>query len=195
MSKNADAGAAVDFHGSADLILAEDRQAMESIDAAEVEAFMAAVLSAGTVFCVGVGRVALSLSAMVKRFNHIGIDCFMVGDLSEPHAGEGDLLVVGSGSGESVIPVAIAKVAKAKGVRIAYIGANPESTVGKLADVVVRIRVKTKLNRPDEIPSRQIMSSLFEQSLLLFADAVALTIARRKSLDLASLWRRHANLE
>lgn len=184
-----------DFASCAELILSEDATAIKHIDSREADEFMRAIDNAGKVFCVGVGRVALSLSAMVKRFNHLGIDAFMVGDLSEPHAGEGDLLVVGSGSGESAIPVSIAKVAKAKGVTIAYVGANPDSSIGKMADVIVRIPVRTKLNRPDEIPSNQIMSSLFEQALLLFADAVALSIARRKGLDLASLWHRHANLE
>lgn len=187
--------AAADFASCAELILSEDANAVRHIDAGEADAFMRAVEDAEKVFCVGVGRVALSLSAMVKRLNHLDIDAFMVGDLSEPHAGERDLLVVGSGSGESVIPVAIARVAKTKGVKIAYVGSNPDSSVGKMANLVVRIPVKTKLNRPDEIPSGQIMSSLFEQTLLLFADAVALSIARRKELDLASLWRRHANLE
>lgn len=177
------------------LVLSELREALGSIEPAEVDRFIQALLEAKTVFCVGVGRVALSLAAMVKRINHLGLHAYMVGDLSEPAAGPGDLLVVGSGSGESVVPVAIAGVAKKKGARIAYIGSNPDSSVGKMADLTVRIRVKTKLNRLDEIQSKQIMSSLFEQSLLLFADSVALCISRRQGIDLPSLWQRHANLE
>ena len=48
----------------------------------------------------------------------------------------------------------------------------------------------------DEISSRQVMSSLFEQSLLLLADMVALLIVDRKQIsDLHALWKKHANLE
>ena len=48
----------------------------------------------------------------------------------------------------------------------------------------------------DEISSSQVMSSLFEQSLLLLADMVALLIVDRKQIsDLHALWKKHANLE
>ena len=40
------------------------------------------------------------------------------------------------------------------------------------------------------------MSSLFEQSLLLLADTVAMMIVEEKEIiDLHALWRKHANLE
>ena len=40
------------------------------------------------------------------------------------------------------------------------------------------------------------MSSLFEQSLLLLGDMIALLIVDKEGItDLHSLWRKHANLE
>lgn len=176
-------------------VLAEVCQALGSIDTAQTAALIDALAGAKTVFCLGVGRVGLSIAAMVKRLNHLGLVAYMVGDLSEPAATPDDLLLIASGSGETAIPVAIAEVAKGKGVPIAYIGSNLDSRIAKMAATTVRIPVRTKLARPDEIPSAQIMSSLFEQALLLFADVVALAYARKTRLDLPSLWRRHANLE
>lgn len=178
-----------------ELVLAEVANALASVADAETEAFIAALERAETIFCLGVGRVGLAVSAMVKRLNHIGMTAYMVGDLSEPAATDRDLLVIASGSGESAIPVAIAAVAREKGVPIAYIGSNMGSRVARMAAVSVRIPVSTKLALADEIPSGQIMSSLFEQSVLLYGDIVALAYSRRKGLDLRALWRRHANLE
>ncbi|MDR0362715.1 MAG: sugar isomerase [Planctomycetota bacterium] len=178
-----------------ELVLREVGTALESVADAETEAFMAALERAETIFCLGVGRVGLAVSAMVKRLNHLGLSAYMVGDLSEPAATDKDLLVIASGSGESAIPVAIAAVAGGKGVPIAYIGSNMNSRVARMAAVKVRIPVGTKLALPDEVPSGQIMSSLFEQSVLLYGDIVALAYSRRKGLDLHALWRRHANLE
>lgn len=61
---------------------------------------------------------------------------------------------------------------------------------------VMRIPCRTKLALPDEIESAQIMSSLFEQSLLLLLDAAALMIMQEKEIDdVDSLWEKHANLE
>lgn len=183
------------FQRQYELILSEIRTAMEAVAPDQVEAFVEAVLAAQQVFVIGVGRVMLSMRAMAKRLNHLGIKAFCVGDVNEPAITENALLVIGSGSGESVVPLAIAKVAKQHGAKIAHIGSNANSTLAPITDVFVRIPVKTKLNLPDEIQSRQIMSSLFEQSLYVFADSVALLIAERRGLGVNSLWRHHANLE
>ncbi len=178
------------------LILNEIRTALEAVDEKQAGAFADTVLAAEKVFFTGVGRVALSLQAMVKRLNHLGVQAWFVGDLAEPAITERDLLVVGSGSGESVVPVAIAGVAKKHGARIAHIGSNPDSSLRPLTDIFVRIPVQTRLNREGEIPSQQIMTSLFEQALYVFGDAVALMIMGRKGItDLSDLWERHANLE
>jgi 6-phospho-3-hexuloisomerase len=184
------------FRESWSLILAEIHRALEAVEEAQVEALVDALLAAEKVFLTGVGRVALSLQAMVKRLNHLEVPAWFVGDLSEPAITEKDLLLVGSGSGESVVPVAIAGVAKKHGARIAHIGSNPESSLRPLADVFVRLPVPTRLRRSDEIPSQQIMTSLFEQALYVLADAVSLIILERKGItDLSALWQHHANLE
>ncbi len=118
-----------------------------------------------------------------------------MGEITEPAITPNDLLIVGSASGESLFPVAIAKKAKALGAKVAWIGSNQESSAAGLADYIVRIPVQSKLGRPDELKSIQPMTSLFEQSLLLYGDALARVIADRKSLDLKGLWQYHANLE
>lgn len=183
------------FKESYTLVIEEIDRALAAVDEAQVDEFVKALVDAEKVFVIGVGRVMLSLQAMAKRFNHLGIRTFCVGDINEPAITENDLLIVGSGSGESAVPVAIARIAKKHNAKIAHIGSNPNSSLKPLTDIFVRVPVKTKLNLEDEIDSSQIMSSLFEQSLYVLADAVALCIVRRGNLDVKSLWRLHANLE
>lgn len=177
------------------LVTEEINTALNLVDAQEVEEMVAMIGAAEKVFTIGVGRVLLMLQAFTKRLNHLGIDAYCVGDINEPAITERDLLIVGSGSGESAIPVTIARIAKRYGAKIIQIGSNPQSSVGELADLCVRIPCRTKLNLAGEIPSQQPMSSLFEQSLLLLGDIVAGMIIRKKGLDLKSLWQKHANLE
>lgn len=188
-------GFCIRFAESRDIVLSETRTALESIDPEEAAVLTQAMAKAGTLFFLGVGRVGLSAAALVKRLNHVGLRAYLVGDLSEPAATPNDLLVLASGSGESAIPVAIAEVAYRKGVPIAYIGSNLNSRIAGLARYRLRIPVRTKLALADEIPSQQIMSSLFEQTLLLLGDVLALAYSRQQGLDLHSLWRCHANLE
>ncbi len=178
------------------LILKELETALSAVSDAEVERLVEAILKAEKVFVVGLGRVLLSLQAFVKRLNHLGVRAWFVGEINEPAITPRDLLIVGSGSGESAVPVAIAGIAWKRGATTALVGSNAASTLARMVDVFVRVPVRTKLARADEIPSRQIMSSLFEQCLLIIADAIALRIVERKSItDLTSLWELHANLE
>lgn len=184
------------FREHSDLILAEIGRALAAVDDEQVRILIDAILGSEKVFVVGVGRVLLCLQAFVKRLNHLGIGAWFVGEINEPAIGPRDLLIVGSGSGESVVTLAIARIARQHGARIAHIGSNPQSSMKPLADNFLRIPVSTRLELPGEIPSRQIMTSLFEQCLLILGDAIALEIAERRQVgDIHSLRRFHANLE
>lgn len=168
---------------------------MAAVNEGSVERLVDMLLDSEQVFVIGVGRVMLEIQAFAKRLNHLGIGAHCVGDINEPAITSRDVLVVASGSGESAIPVAIAKIARRHGAGIIHIGSNPNSSLAPLSDLFVRIPTKTKLQLAGELESKQIMSSLFEQSLLMLGDAVALMIAERKRLAADELWRHHANLE
>ena len=178
------------------LMIAEECQrALQKIDEEQSQQLVEAILNADEVFFIGVGRVMLSLQAICKRFAHFGIKAHCVGEITEPAITDKDLLIVGSGSGETLFPVAIAQKAKKIGTKVAWIGSNQESTIAKLANYKVRIPVQSKLNKPDELHSQQPMTSLFEQTLLLYGDSLAMEIMERKGLQFENLWKYHANLE
>lgn len=178
------------------LMIAEECQkALQKIDEEQSQQLVEAILNADEVFFIGVGRVMLSLQAICKRFAHFGIKAHCVGEITEPAITDKDLLIVGSGSGETLFPVAIAQKAKKIGAKVAWIGSNQESTIAKLADYKVRIPVQSKLNKSDELHSQQPMTSLFEQTLLLYGDSLAMEIMERKGLQFENLWKYHANLE
>ncbi|MBQ8994378.1 MAG: SIS domain-containing protein [Oscillospiraceae bacterium] len=183
------------YEKNKDLILKEIDDILSKVEPEQTQEFIHLLLSSRRVFFIGVGRVLLSLEAMAKRFAHIGIETHVVGDITEPAMGKEDLLVVGSGSGESVVPVAIAKRAKEIGGKIVHIGSNPNGTIAKMADLQVRIPAATKLSLPDEVRSEQPMTSLFEQCLFIYGDIVAALIIEQEGLDVHSLWDTHANLE
>jgi len=183
------------FYETCDLILQECQEALRRIDPNSVYALIDLLLKADKVFYIGVGRVLFALQAMGKRLNHLGIKTYQVGEVNEPAITAKDVLIVGSGSGESLIPVAIAKKAKSFHATIVHIGSNPESSLKSITDLMIRIPVQTKLNLSDELPSKQPMTSIFDQALFLFSDALSAIIVERKGLDIKTLWAFHANLE
>lgn len=169
--------------------------ALQAIDVGTVNSYLEILLSAKRVFFVGVGRVLLSLEAIAKRYAHLGIQTVVVGQITEPAITPEDVLVVGSGSGETLYPLRIAEKAKSVGARVIHIGSNPKSSMSIFEDLFVRIPVESRAKQADEIHSRQPMTSLFEQALLLFGDTTAMMIMEEKNLNLDSLWEFHANLE
>lgn len=185
----------VNYTETAEVVLEELRRSLFSIAPDSVEKLIAAVLKANQVFFVGVGRVMLSLQAIAKRWYHLGIQTHCVGEITEPAITGQDLLIVGSGSGTSLFPLAIAKKAHSLGAHIVHIGSNPNSPMKDISDFMVRIPVRTKCYLEDEISSSQPMTTLFEQSLLLLGDIIAKMIVERKNINMDSLWRCHANLE
>lgn len=177
-------------------VLSELELVFSQVDEQSVVTLAEAICNAEKVFVVGVGRVLLMMQAFVKRLNHLGIEANFVGAIDEPAITDRDLLIVGSGSGESAIPLAIIKIAHRYHAHIIHIGSNIHSSMSEYEDAFVRIPCRTKLNLEDEIDSSQVMSSLFEQSLLLLGDMVAMMIVEKKQItDLHALWKKHANLE
>jgi 6-phospho-3-hexuloisomerase len=177
------------------LVLGELQTALASIDGSEAEELVSRLIASRKVFVVGVGRVMLSMQAFAKRLAHLGIDAHCVGEITEPAITSEDLLIAASGSGESIFPKEIARKAKSLGATVIHIGSNSESGMKPYCDGMLRIPTRTKLNIPGEIPSAQPMSSLFEQSLFILGDVIAMIIIEKKGLDLRSLWAYHANLE
>lgn len=178
------------------LVLGELQDTLPTISEEEFSDLVDQMMVPGRrVLVMGVGRVLISLKAWVKRMKHLGIDINYVGDETELPVHEGDLLIVGSSSGESKLPVAIAKIAKGLGVHVAYVGCMPDSTIAKMADSRLLLRGRTKFPTANEYPSKQPMSTLFEQELYLLGDVIALEIMERRGWTEEDVKDRHANLE
>ena len=183
------------YSNTCELVSNEIRQTLSCVDTDQLERLIDKILGSEKVFFVGVGRVMLSLQAIAKRLAHLGIATHIVGEITEPALTDKDLLIVGSGSGMTLFPVAIARKAKAIGASVVHVGSNPRSDMAEIADFMVRIPVRTKLYLPDEVDSQQPMTSLFEQTLLVLGDVVAKMIIEQRQINLKDLWQHHANLE
>ena len=177
-------------------ILAELEQAMATLKEEEMDRLVEAMMQPGRrVLIVGVGRVLLSMKAWVKRMRHLDIDINYVGSETEEAIRPGDLLVVASGSGESIFPVAIARKAKELGAEIAYVGCTVGSSAEELSDLRVVLSGRTKQSGTGGFATIQPMSTLFEQQLFLLGDALSLEMMDRRGWSEAEIVAHHANLE
>lgn len=186
---------ALGYEAASEQVLVELHNSLASVNAKEINQLIDEVLQARRVFFAGAGRTLLSLQAIAKRWAHLGIDAHVVGEITEPAMTTKDILIAGSCGGTAMLPVGVAQKARAIGARVVHIGSNSSGPLRDIADFMVRIPVRTKLELEDEIDSRQPMTSLFEQSLLLLGDIVAMMMIDRRGLVMKQLWENHANLE
>jgi len=180
-----------------DLICREIQSALALIDDEEIETVTDYILNnkGRKFFVMGVGRVMLMLQAFAKRLNHVGIACYVVGETTIPSIGAQDILIAGSGSGETSTTINTAKLAKKAGAEVLLITATDDSSLRKLARYSLKIPSPTKLHSPGEPTSSQPMTNLFEQCLLVALDAISILLQQRLNVTESVMWQRHSNLE
>ncbi|WP_039043600.1 6-phospho-3-hexuloisomerase [Sporosarcina sp. ZBG7A] len=175
-------------------ILDELKRTLSLMKDADTENLVDAILNAKKIFVAGGGRSGFMAKAFVMRMMHIGLEAYVVGETVTPNLEADDLFIVGSGSGETGSLVSMTEKAQNIGATIASITTNPVSTIGKLADLTIEIPAQAKADSASG-KSIQPMGSLFEQALLLFYDALILSVMEKSDSHSDIMYGRHANLE
>lgn len=172
-----------------DAIYRELSDIAASLPREEAEALAAAVEAAHRVFVSGMGRSGLMVRAFAMRLMQLGVTVYVVGDTTTPSIAKGDLLVVGSRFGRSGSLSHFVEIARREGARVAVVTMDPDTPLARLADLVATIPVA------EGGPSKQPLGTLFEQSLLVYLDAVVLLLKRRLRKTEDAMRKRHTNLE
>ena len=176
-------------------ILGEIDLVLTKASDAEVQALCNAVVGANKIIVCGAGRVGMAARGFAMRLGHLGLRAFMVGDATVPSIGSGDLFLVCSGSGETQTIFDLVEIAKKNGAKIALITGNVTSRMGKLADVIINIQAPSKVKPVEGFKSVQPMTTLNEQCLGIFFDAVVLELMSSMNETHETMWTRHSNLE
>ncbi|MEB2630240.1 6-phospho-3-hexuloisomerase [Peribacillus frigoritolerans] len=176
-------------------ILKELNHSADLISDEEAEKLVNGILESKKVFVAGAGRSGFMAKSFAMRMMHMGIDSYVIGETVTPNFEKEDILIIGSGSGETKSLVSMAEKAKSIGGKIATITIFADSTIGQLADITIKLPGSPKDQSEGDNKTIQPMGSLFEQTLLLFYDAVILRFMEKKGLDTNKMYGRHANLE
>ncbi len=154
------------------------------------------ILKSKKVFVAGAGRSGLMMQAFAMRLMHMGFESHVVGETLTPAIENGDLLIIGSGSGETESLLVMAKKAKQVGAHLVLITIFSQSSIGMHSDEVITISATTaKAAEQAEVDSIQPKGSLFEQAMLIFCEALVLMLLKKMQMDYSKLMQRHANLE
>lgn len=163
----------------------------------QLDQLVEAIKEAKHIFLAGAGRSGVAIQGFTNRLLHLGYSVSIVGEISSPHSHKGDLLIIGSGSGETESLVQYAKKAKMAGIKVALITMDEQSTLGKIADVVVILPgVSPKLKHIGiKVTSIQPMGSAFEQIAFLTYDGIILELMNELGESTETMAPRHADFE
>jgi len=168
-------------------LLASIRRAMEKADWAGILELVDMLPRAGRTFVTGAGRSGLVARSFGMRLMHAGLPVYIPGETITPAAGQGDLLVAISCTGETGYTDYLARRARGLGARVVVLTADGSSPLARDADKVIII--------PTVATDIVLRAAVFEHATSLCLDAVFNVLSERLKVDGEQFRRRHANLE
>ena len=177
-------------------IIEEIKDRMQSLDDQVLVDIVGMVKEAKSIFFQGLGRSKIAFCYFAMRLMHLGYSVHMVGDVTTPAIGEGDVLFVISGSGETQTTLNMAKKAKSVGAKVILVTMVQESSIANVCDLKFVIDCPSAKHDTSVTPSIQPMGSLFEQSVVIALDGGIIPyLMNEKGMDLQAPFVLHANLE
>ena len=180
------------------------RDIAKSIDEEEIDMLVEYILGAERIFLHGTGRSGLVARTFATRLMQLGLTTYVVGESTTPAMTPRDLLICVSGSGQTSSVVTGAKLAKKIDAKVLAVTSYPKSSLGKVADYIVTVKGKTKIDTEKNPITSQILGgyssltplgTLFEDTTLLFFEGVVSNLMMRMHENEGDLKKRHCSIE
>lgn len=160
------------------------------------EPLLGAIAKARRIALYGVGREGLMMKALAMRLFHLGLDAHVVGDMTAPPLGSGDLLIVSAGPGGFSTVNGLIGVARGAGARVACVTAQPDGAAPGQADVVLHIPAQTMADDGAAVATSILpMGSVFEGAQFVIFEALILRLRDRLGIAADAMRANHTNLE
>ena len=166
-----------------DCILTEIEDVIHKVKTEELVRFASQITKDKRIFVDGEGRSGLMAKGFAMRLMHLGYTVYVVGETITPAVGTNDVFIVVSGSGESSNVLADTNKAVNKGNSVLVVTSKLNSSIAKLADIVLIVPGTIKSDSVDNRGSIQLLSSLFDQSLHIVLDAICLMLSKRDQVS------------
>lgn len=186
----------MDYRKTVERAAEEMKAAAAGVDPKAITRMAKEIAKAKKILLHGVGREGLMMRALAMRLYHMGLDAHVVGDMSSPPVGRGDLLIVSAGPGNFATVDALVGVARQAGARTACVTAQPKGKVPRACHTVLTIPAQTMAD--DTAPKAASvlpMGSLFEGAQYLTFEILILTLREHLKVSPSAMRKRHTNLE
>ncbi len=175
--------------------MADIGEVFHHIDDTKVDGAIDMIATAGRIAAYGVGREGLQIKGFAMRLFHLGLKASVVGDMTTPPIGKGDLLIVSGGPGYFSTVEGLMGVARQAGAKTLLVTAQPEGECAEMADFVLPIPAQTMADDQMARVSVLPMGSLFEGAQYILFEVMILILRDRLGLTPEAMRANHTNLE
>lgn len=192
------------LNDAVDEILDNVRKVSDSLDPENIQQMNNVLKTSQNVFVMGLGRSGLMARAFAMRLMHLGISVYVVGETITPAITSEDCLLAISGSGETLSIISAAEMAQKRSAKIIAVTSYVDSTLGEMADLIVHIEGRTKIDSEKNYLTRQIngkhqslspLGTLFEVTTLIFLDGIIAQLMVEMGKTEEDMKARHTVLE
>ncbi|MBZ9741884.1 SIS domain-containing protein [Mesorhizobium sp. CO1-1-4] len=166
------------------------------IDGDRIDAACGMLVGARQIVAYGCGREALQMKGFAMRLYHLGLPVSVVGDMTTPPVGQGDVFLVSSGPGETSTVLTLMRIAREAGATVLLLTAQPGGSAASLADLTLLIPAQTMAD--DQGPRKTSvlpMGSVFEGALFLLFEIMVLKLRDMTAASPEAMRARHTNME
>jgi len=191
---------------SMDLMLQNIRENMEHIDAnfkytqKFINLMHDGLINKRRFFLLASGRSGMILQCFATRLVHLGAEVYMITNLASiPALKKKDILIVLSGSGTTSIVVSLLNnyVNTAKPYGIVAITSHPETVIGRVADITIMLKGRTKRDLLPEDPTDDTAiltpeGTQFEIAAFIYLDSLIAELAIKLGKTNESMLNSHS---
>jgi len=180
------------FENSIEYIQQKIKDVLDKVSQEDVKKVKGLFFKSRRIFVYGAGRSGLVAKAFAIRLVHLGFQTFVIGETITAPVKKGDLVIIISGSGETIPAVMTAEIAHKLGAHVVSITAKRKSEIAKYADITLFISATCKdLERKKYAP----LGTLFEASVWILLDGLIADLLDSKNETEEKMRSRHATLE
>ena len=179
------------FDKSIKYIQKKIKEILSKVSKEDIEKVKMLFFKSNRIFVYGAGRSGLVAKAFAIRLIHLGFQAFVIGETITVPVKKGDLVIIVSGSGETIPAVMTAEIAHKIGSYVVSITGKKKSEIAKFADI--SLFIASSCNE-EERKKLAPLGTLFEASVWILLDGFIADLLYSKKETEDIMRSRHATL-
>ena len=164
---------------------------LSTVSEEEIDNIKKLFFSSNRIFVYGAGRSGLVAKAFAIRLVHLGFQTYVIGETIAAPIQKDDLVIIVSGSGETIPAIMTAEIAYKIGAKVISVTGKRKSDIARFADVTLFLSAGCN---DKERKKYAPLGTLFEASVWILFDGLIADFLINKKETEEQMRKRHATI-